>query len=103
MGQLPRDQVPVLAPYFSAVVRHRQTNEVNYYTLGQAPTGGGTTLRAVMPDNSNCNLGPGPEPRLDAFLARLRDGEKSISSPKPSLQLICVDNRKVWHSGIRLQ
>jgi hypothetical protein len=72
MSALPQDKIPVLAPYFSAVLRNRQTGAVDYYTLGQAPTRGGTTLRAVTPDDSNCNLGPGPEPRLEAFLARLR-------------------------------
>ncbi len=70
--QLPPEQMPVLAPYFSAVVRHRQSRAVSYYTLGQAPFGGGTTLRSVTPEGANCNLGPGPEPRLDEFLARLR-------------------------------
>ena len=72
LSQMPREQIPVLAPYFSAVVRRRETGMVNYYTLGQAPVGGGTTFRAVTPDGSNCNLGPGPEPGLDAFLATLR-------------------------------
>jgi hypothetical protein len=70
--QLPPGRMPVLAPYFSAIVRHRDTKVVSYYTLGQAPFGGGTTLRSVTPEGTNCNHGPGPEPRLDAFLARLR-------------------------------
>jgi len=69
---LPPEQMPVLAPHFSAIVRHRDTNVVRYYTLGQAPFGGGTTFRSVTPEGLNCNHGPGPEPRLDAFLARLR-------------------------------
>ncbi len=30
------------------------------------------TLRSVTPEGANCNHGPGPEPRLDSFLARLR-------------------------------
>jgi hypothetical protein len=70
--RLPAEQLPVLAPYFSAIVRNRATKAVRYYTLGQAPFGGGTTLRSVTPEGANCNHGPGPEPRLDAFLARLR-------------------------------
>lgn len=65
----------VLAPHFSAILRGRQDGKTNYYTLGQAPLGGGTTLRSVTPDGKNCNHGPGPEVRLDAFLARLRSGE----------------------------
>lgn len=68
----PPEPMPVLAPYFSAVLRHRQTSAITYYTLGQAPIGGGTTLRSVTPEGANCNLGTGPEPQLDAFLARLR-------------------------------
>jgi hypothetical protein len=70
--QSPPERMSVLAPHFSAVLRHRQTKAVSYFTLGQAPIGGGTTLRSVTPDGTNCNLGPGPEPRLDDFLARLR-------------------------------
>lgn len=72
LSQLPREQMPVLAPYFSAVVRHRQRGVVNYYTLGQASMGGRTTLRTVTPDDANCSLGDGPEPQFDAFLAWLR-------------------------------
>jgi hypothetical protein len=57
----------VLAPHFSAIVRGVPADEVAYYVLGQAPIGGGTTLRSVRSDGTNCNLGPGPEPRLAAF------------------------------------
>jgi hypothetical protein len=73
LGNLPREQIPVLAPYFSAVLRHHQTGAVDYLALGQALEGGGTTLRTVTPDGANGNLGPGPEPQLDAFLDRLRN------------------------------
>jgi hypothetical protein len=66
------EQLPVLAPWFSAMVRYRDTGVVDYFTLGQAPIGGGTTLRSVTADGLNSNHGTGPEPRLDAFLARLR-------------------------------
>jgi hypothetical protein len=59
----------VLAPYFSAIIPGTETAETQYYVLGQAPIGGGTTLRGILPDGSNCNLGPGPEPVLSAFLA----------------------------------
>jgi hypothetical protein len=89
-GSLPPEKRPVLAPYFSAMVRNHKTNEVNYFTLGQAPTGG-TTLRAVTRKGSNLNLGPGPEPRLDAFLECLRNGQKAKSSAKLALSLICSD------------
>ncbi len=75
LGSMPPEKRPVLAPYFSTVVRHRQTKAVNYYTLGQASVGGGTTFRAVTADNCHLNLGPGPEPQLDAFLSLLRRGK----------------------------
>ncbi len=59
---------PVLAPYFSAIIHEAPAGAVSYYILGQAPIGGGTTLRSVLREGTNCNLGPGPEPRLDGFL-----------------------------------
>jgi hypothetical protein len=70
LTKLPLERTPVLAPYFSAIVRHRDTKAVSYYNLGQAPFGG-TTFRSVTPE-ANSNHGPGPEPRLDLFLARIR-------------------------------
>lgn len=66
---------PVLAPHFSAVVT-RASAEPDYYVLGQAPLGGGTTLRSVLRDGSNCNLGPGPAPSLDNFLAAVANRQK---------------------------
>ena len=71
-SQMPPERLPVLAPYFSAIIRHRETKAVNYYTLGQAPFDGGTTFRSVTPEGANCNHGPGPEPCLEVFLAHLR-------------------------------
>jgi len=68
--ELMKIKMPVLAPYFSAVVRDRQTKSVRYYVLGQAPTGG-TTLRSVGADQTNYNLGPGPNPTLEEFLAAI--------------------------------
>jgi hypothetical protein len=62
---------PVLAPHFSAIIREAPAGPVIYYVLGQAPIGGGTTLRSVLPDGANCNLGPGPEPSLAAFLGAI--------------------------------
>jgi hypothetical protein len=63
----------VLASYFSAIIPGTQTAGAQYYILGQAPIGGGTTLRCILADGANCNLGPGPEPILSAFLASFRD------------------------------
>ncbi len=61
----------VLAPYFSAIVRG--AGKAQYFILGQAPMGGGTTLRCIVPEGMNCNLGPGPEPELDRFLDAVRE------------------------------
>lgn len=63
---------PVLAPYFSVVIRHAPSGAISYYVLGQAPFGGGTTLRSVTAEGANRNHGPGPEPELEAFLTVLR-------------------------------
>src|SRR5262249_2172770 len=43
----------VLAPHFSAIIRHPGTQEASYFVLGQAPMGGGTTLRCVLPEGAN--------------------------------------------------
>ncbi len=58
----------VLAPYFSAIVREPNAR-ISYWVLGQAPIGGGTTLRTVTEDGANANLGPGPVPDIGAFMA----------------------------------
>jgi hypothetical protein len=60
----------VLAPHFSAIIRGE--TDVQYFILGQAPIGGGTTLRCILAEGMNCNLGPGPEPKLTAFLDAVR-------------------------------
>ena len=61
----------VLAPYFSAILRD-DGGATAYYILGQAPIGGGTTLRRVS-KHVNSNLGPGPAPNLAAFLGALEE------------------------------
>jgi hypothetical protein len=61
----------VLAPHFSVIIRG--TGGVQYFILGQAPMGGGTTLRCILPEGMNCNLGPGPEPKLALFLDAVRE------------------------------
>lgn len=61
----------VLAPYYSAVI-YGPSVPASYYILGQAPIGGGTTLRCVEKAGANCNLGPGPAPSLPGFLEAIR-------------------------------
>lgn len=61
----------VLAPHFSAIIRSADT--VIYFVLGQAPMGGGTTLRCVLKEGANCNLGPGPDSNLSAFLEAVEE------------------------------
>lgn len=59
--------IPLLPPYFSAVVFQRDTRKVeSYYVLGQG-VDSGTTFRRVTPD-MNGNLGRGCAPELSAFV-----------------------------------
>jgi len=67
----------VLAPHFSAIIRASAKRDVSYFILGQAPLGGGTTLRSVLRGGANCNLGPGPEPELPAFLEAVREAAET--------------------------
>jgi hypothetical protein len=69
----------VLAPHFSTIIRG--PGGVHYFILGQAPLGGGTTLRCVLPEGANCNLGPGPEPTLAAFLDAIRERTATQAEP----------------------
>jgi hypothetical protein len=71
LGALLSGGMFVLAPYFSVIVR--SNDEVHYYILGQAPLNSGTTLRRVTQDGANCNLGSGPAPTLDGFLAAVSE------------------------------
>jgi hypothetical protein len=64
----PNEQTIVLAPYFSVIIRGTGSADVEYFILGQAPLGGETTIRKILADGRNCNLGPGPEPKLTRFL-----------------------------------
>ena len=64
-----------LAPHFSVIVQHRDSGEVSYFVLGQAPDGG-TTFRTVTANGVNANLGPGPSPSKDAFLDHVRAAAK---------------------------
>lgn len=61
----------VLAPYFSAVVKDDASGKVDYFVLGQTSMGGGTALRYIDADWVNTNLGAGPPPSLDAFVAEI--------------------------------
>lgn len=69
----------VLAPHFSAVLRG--AGGAQYFILGQAPIGGGTTLRCILPEGANCNLGPGPKPILSSFLGAIRERAASQAEP----------------------
>jgi hypothetical protein len=79
LSDVPMEQVAsggspiVLAPYFSALIREAGADQARYFILGQAPIGEGTTLRCVLREGANCNLGPGPEPVLELFLNAVRE------------------------------
>jgi len=60
----------VLAPYFSAILRDRLSDEPRYFVLGQSPDGG-TRLREWS-ESLNTDHGPGCEPTLAAFLGTLK-------------------------------
>jgi len=62
----------VIAPHFSGVVRSRQHDHIRYYVLGQTSMGGGTVLREIDDMATNANLGAGPAPELDNFVALMR-------------------------------
>ncbi|HXT60071.1 MAG TPA: hypothetical protein VN699_15635 [Pirellulales bacterium] len=77
MKEIVGGQPPfVLAPHFSAIIRGPSESQSKYFILGQAPFGGGTTLRRITADGVNSNLGPGPEPQLTAFLDAIRRTEE---------------------------
>jgi hypothetical protein len=65
----------VLAPYLS-VILYGDAAEADYYVLGQAPLGGGTTVRSVLKEGANCNLGAGPKPVLEDFLEAIRERQR---------------------------
>jgi hypothetical protein len=72
MNSLEEDYLKhhTLAPFFSGIFRNRASGNVSYFVLGQNPLGDGTTLRSITLDPMvNANLGPGPEPDIDSFLA----------------------------------
>ncbi len=73
-GEKPSlDSIPVLGPYYAAVVVSAVNQERQYFILGQTSPGESeTTLRSVSPDGMNMNLGPGPSnPTASAFLSFL--------------------------------
>ena len=76
--QIDPTKLPIPVPYFSAIMRRDTNRETRYMLLGQSIANSGTNLRTVLPDGSNCNLGPGPDPTLEAFLAALRAPAKAF-------------------------
>lgn len=62
----------ILAPFFSMVLGPPGSTDVRYFVLGQSFQGP-TTLREVTESGTNYNLGPGPEPSEEAFLAQVRE------------------------------
>lgn len=76
----PPPRVQRVYPYLAALLHHTTTNEREYFVLGQSPFAGGTTLRQVTP-GMNTNLGSGPEPTPEAFLAALEQrGSREVEA-----------------------
>ena len=68
MDVMQSDITVNLAPHMSCIAYDPAGDHATVYVLGQAPVGGGTTLRKVTSNGTNHNLGPGPEPKVDYFL-----------------------------------
>ncbi|MGH7143668.1 MAG: hypothetical protein ACREJ2_05965 [Planctomycetota bacterium] len=65
-------QKPVLAPFYTAIVVERATKAASVFVLGQAPTGGGVTVRQIGADGSNAKLADGPQADISQFLSFVR-------------------------------
>ena len=70
--QLAANQMPVLGPYFSAIIFNEKENDKKIFVLGQSPSPGITTIRAVTGVRAHGNCGRGPEPTALAFLESLK-------------------------------
>jgi hypothetical protein len=64
----------VLAPYWSVIFCDQKPE---YFILGQSPLIGTTTVRQILPEGMNCNLGPGPKPTLPLFLEAISERRES--------------------------
>ena len=71
-NQLGADQKPVLGPYFSVIILNEKENDKKIFVLGQSPSPGITTIRAVTGVRAHGNCGPGPEPVALAFLESVK-------------------------------
>lgn len=69
---LASGRMPPLAPYFS-VVLYGSGMQPEYFILGQSPMPGVNTVRRILPDGANCNMGQGPEPELSLFFDAIRE------------------------------
>lgn len=67
-------RLAVLAPYWSVIFCDQNPE---YYILGQSPLVGTTTVRQILPEGMNCNLGPGPKPTLPLFLEAISERQAS--------------------------
>lgn len=64
-----------LGVYFSALLLPHKEQPASCYALGQSPIGGRTTLRRCT-QGAHYNLGEGPEPSEQAFLAALQTADQ---------------------------
>lgn len=71
------EETPILAPYFSAVLRTTTTKPAACYALGPTPFEERTTLRLCR-SAAHYNLGAGPEPTLQKFVTALETIEEML-------------------------
>jgi hypothetical protein len=63
--------IPVLGPFFSAIIVEEKSCKIHIYVLGQSPDNQ-TTLRSISSSGINANCGNGCEPSACEFLERLK-------------------------------
>jgi len=70
---LSLDQSGTLAPHYCCIVKTwRPASPRNLFVLGRSPLADSTTFREITRTGLNANLGPGPDPTPELFLAHVR-------------------------------
>jgi hypothetical protein len=67
-----RNGTLILAPWFSAAVRHETTGAIDCFAMGQTSIGDDAVVRRIDREGSNMRIGACAEPKLHLFLAEIR-------------------------------